>query len=175
MIRAMLSIREGSARDAEIVLALFDEAVEWLVARGQTGQWGTEPFSAVDRRVDAVREWSSGGGLRIASLDDHPAGALVLGPRWDWVEPVERPELYVRALVTSRRFAGRDIGGALVRRAIEEARAGGAELLRVDCWAGAPALVAWYERQGFVRSGTFEVGGWHGQVLSLDPNGRTAQ
>jgi hypothetical protein len=28
--------------------------------------------------------------------------------------------------------------------------------------------VAFYERQGFRRSGTFELeGGWHGQVLAL--------
>ena len=41
-------------------------------------------------------------------------------------------------------------------------------LLRVDCWAEAPGLVAWYERQGFTRSGTFELAdGWHGQVLSM--------
>ena len=40
-------------------------------------------------------------------------------------------------------------------------------MLRVDCWAGAPALVAWYERQGFVRSGTFDVGGWIGQVFTM--------
>jgi hypothetical protein len=39
-----------------------------------------------------------------------------------------------------------------------------------DCWAGAPDLVAWYERQGFIRSDTFTVevrGGWHGQVFEM--------
>ena len=65
-------------------------------------------------------------------------------------------ERYIEALVSSRAHAGRDIGGALVRRAIEETRAAGIALLRVDCWAGAPPLVAWYERQGFHRSGTFD-------------------
>ncbi len=35
-------------------------------------------------------------------------------------------------------------------------------------WAGAPPLVAWYERQGFARSGTFEVTGWKGQVFSME-------
>ena len=164
----MLRIRQGSAPDAAIVLALFDEAVEWLVARGQTGQWGTESFSAVERRVSAVEEGAAGGGLRIAELDGEPIGALVLGDRPPWVAPVAGRELYVVALVTSRRFAGRDIGGVLVRRAIEEARAGGIPVLRVDCWAGAPPLVAWYERQGFTRSGTFEVTGWNGQVLSME-------
>jgi GNAT superfamily N-acetyltransferase len=163
-----VTIRDGGPADAEIVLDLFDEAVAWLVARGQTGQWGTEPFSAVQRRAEKVREWAGGGGLRIAEAAGEPVGALVLGVRPPWVEPADRPERYIEALVTSRRHAGRDIGGALIRRAIEETREAGISLLRVDCWAGAPGLVAWYERQGFTRSGTFVVlNGWHGQVFSM--------
>ena len=164
-----MRIRVGDPSDAHAVLDLFDEAVAWLVARGQTGQWGTEPFSALERRIESVREWAGGDGLRIAELDGEPVGALVLGAHPPWVEPSDRPELYVEALVTSRRHAGRDIGGALIGRAVEETRAAGLSLLRVDCWAGAPPLVAWYERQGFTRSGTFVVqDGWHGAVLSLE-------
>jgi hypothetical protein len=33
-------IRPGIAADAPLLLALFDEAVAWLVTRGQPGQWG---------------------------------------------------------------------------------------------------------------------------------------
>ena len=69
--------------------------------------------------------------------------------------------------MTSRRQAGRGIGARLVSAAAGEARAVGAAVRRVDCWAGAPPLVAWYERQGFVRSGTFDVGGWIGQVFTM--------
>ena len=163
-----MRIRVGGPPDAQAVLDLFDEAVAWLVARGQTGQWGTEPFSAFERRIERVREWAGGDGLRIAEISGVPVGALVLGRRAPWVEPTEEPELYVEALVTSRRDAGQDIGGALIRRAVEETRAAGLRLLRVDCWAGAPPLVAWYERQGFIRSGTFVVDGWQGQVFSLE-------
>lgn len=162
-----LTIREGGPADAEAVLALFDEAVAWLAARGQTGQWGTEPFSAVDRRVAEAAEWAAGGGLRIATLDGELAGALVLGARPPWVSPVADAERYIEALVSSRRLAGRDVGGELIRRAVAETRSANAPLLRVDCWAGAPSLVAWYERQGFHRSGTFDFDGRHGQVLSL--------
>jgi ribosomal protein S18 acetylase RimI-like enzyme len=154
--------------DAGTVLALFDEAVEWLVARGQTGQWGTEPFSSDEKRVAVAAEWSTGGGLRIAETADGEAvGAIVLGARPAWVSPAPTPELYIQALVTSRRHAGQDIGGELIRRAVAEARAAGRPLLRVDCWRDAPRLVEWYERQGFRRSGTFAVEGWRGQVLSL--------
>ena len=69
--------------------------------------------------------------------------------------------------MTSRRHAGRGIGGPARAAAANEARAAGAAVLRVDCWAGAPPLVAWYERQGFARSGTFDVGGWIGQVFTM--------
>ena len=89
------------------MLDRFDEAVAWLVARGQTGQWGTEPFSAFERRIERVREWAGGDGLRIADIAGEPVGALVVGARPQWVEPAERPERYVEALVTSRRHAAR--------------------------------------------------------------------
>jgi GNAT superfamily N-acetyltransferase len=162
-----MRIREGTPADASAVLALFDEAVRWLVARGQTGQWGSTPFSEVDARVARVAEWAAGGGLRLACEGVEARGAIVIGARPEHVSPADSAERYIEALVTSRAHAGRDIGGELVHRAIKETRTAGIPLLRVDCWAGAPDLVAWYERQGFRRSGTFTVNGWHGQVLSL--------
>jgi len=116
-----------------------------------------------------VKAWAAGGGLRIAEQDGEPVGALVLGRRPAWVPPVPEVERYVEALDVSRRHAGRGIGAALLARACEEARDSGAKLLRVDCWAGAPALVAWYERQGFARAGTFAVDGWRGVVLEAAP------
>ena len=51
----MLEIRHGGAQDAPLLLELFDDAVRWMVARGQTGQWGSEPFSAKASRVRAGR------------------------------------------------------------------------------------------------------------------------
>ena len=165
---ATVRIRRGRAGDAAFVLALFDEAVAWLVARRQPGQWGTTPWSERPSAVGHVQTWSEGPGLRIAvDADGTPVGALALGAHPPHVEPIDEPERYVEALVTSRRHAGRGIGAALVAAAADEARESGAAVLRVDCWAGAPPLVAWYERQGFERSGTFDVDGWIGQVFAM--------
>ena len=165
---ATVRIRRGRAGDAAFVLALFDEAVSWLVARRQPGQWGTTPWSERPSAVGHVQRWSEGPGLRIAAdADGTPVGALALGAHPPHVEPIDEPERYVEALVTSRRHAGRGIGAALVAAAADEARESGAAVLRVDCWAGAPPLVAWYERQGFERSGTFDVDGWIGQVFAM--------
>ena len=163
-----MRIREGGPEDAATVLALFDEAIAWLVARGQIGQWGSRPFSEIDARVAAAAEWAASGGLRIAYEGEEPVGALVLGARPEHVSPAPRAERYITALVTSRAHAGKGIGAELVHRAIKETRTAGLSLLRVDCWAGAPSLVEWYERQGFRRSGTFTVRDWHGQVFSMD-------
>jgi GNAT superfamily N-acetyltransferase len=162
-------IREGAPADTESVLALFDDAVAWLVARKQVRQWGEEPFSRHGARVARIAEWAASGGLRIAEAGDaEPVGALVLGARPPWVKPADRAERYIEALVTSRRHIGEDIGGELIRRAVQETRTAGVGLLRVDCWGEAPRLVAWYERQGFRRSATFDLNGWYGQVLSMD-------
>jgi GNAT superfamily N-acetyltransferase len=187
-----LTIRRGGPADAPWLLSLFDEAVAWLVARGQTEQWGSEPWSENPRSVARVHGLAGSGGLRVAELDGDPVGALAVGSHPVHVPAVDRPELYINLLLTSRPRAsgplgiqprtsgprsshpapGRQLGSRLVQVAVDEARAGGAHLLRVDCWAGAPTLVAWYERQGFVPSGMFEVNGWRGQIftMALDPS-----
>jgi len=165
---ARLVVRAGTERDAPAVLALFDEAMRWLVARGQTGQWGTEPWSARPSAVARVHAWARSPGLRIGEAPDGaPVGALVLGRRPAWVAAVAEPELYVEALVSSRARAGEDVGAQLVRLAVGEAIRRDAKLLRVDCWAGAPGLVGWYERQGFTATSTFTKDGWRGQVLAM--------
>jgi hypothetical protein len=93
-----LAIHRGGAGDAPRLLALFDDAVAWLTARGQTGQWGSEPFSAKPSNVERAQGWAASGGLWFAGgrPDEPPAGAIVLGDAHDYVPPAERPELYVQ-------------------------------------------------------------------------------
>ena len=164
-------IRDGRSCDGATVLALWDAAIAWLAQRGQPDQWGTEPASSRDRTREMVDQWVIGSGLRIAELEGKAVGASVIGPVPPaHVPPTPRAETYVLFLISDRDHAGMGIGAELVRRAAAEAREAGSEVLRVDCWAGAPPLVAWYERQGFVRSDSFTVevrGAWHGQVFEM--------
>lgn len=146
------------------MLALIDEAVAWMVARGQTEQWGSIPWSerpAASRRVHEM----AGHDLWVALDGDRVVGAVVLGDRPAHVAPVPAREAYVELVVTSRAHSGKGLGGALLDVARAHAAEHGAELLRVDCWAGAPPLVRWYERQGFQPTETFDVDGWVGQVF----------
>src|SRR6478672_13275840 len=101
-----LTIRAGSPEDVPVVLALFDEAIAWLVARGQTGQWGDRPFSERPQNVEHAKQWAVGGGLRVAERDGEPVGFVVLGEAYVWVSPAGEPELYLQALVSARAHAG---------------------------------------------------------------------
>ena len=173
-----MNIRRAGRDDVAAVLGLLDGATEWLVARGRTDQWGTEPHSTNPRRVAQISGFADDGGLWVAE-DAGPGGqnggpgpvvgALAVGAALPYVPPADEPELYVRLLVTDRASAGQNIGGVLLDHARELARGAGVGLLRVDCFAGGDgALVRYYEKQGFTRTETFTpVNGsdWLGQVL----------
>ncbi|MGW3994943.1 GNAT family N-acetyltransferase [Amycolatopsis sp. NPDC004772] len=160
-------IRSGDSGDVDTLLRFFDEAVEWLVARGSSKQWGTEPWSRVPKRVERVQGMAADPGLRIAVVDGEPAGALIVSEDHDpHVPAVDERELYIRLLITSRRFTGRRVGGRLVEYALDEARRRGIDLVRVDCWAGGDGdLQRYYEGQGFKPTVRFAVDEWVGQVL----------
>src|SRR4051794_21440177 len=163
-----IRLRRGGAEDTRRLVALFDDAVAWMVARGQTAQWGAEPFSALPAAVARAERWASGGGLWFAVADEQAVGALVVGEAPDYVPPADRPELYVVVLLTASAWRRRGVGARLIEHAVAEARARGAERVRVDCWDGVPELPAQYERLGFTRIGGFDVRGWPGAILSRE-------
>jgi GNAT superfamily N-acetyltransferase len=166
-----MTIRRAGRDDVPAVLGLLDGATEWLVARGRTDQWGTEPHSTSPRRVAQITGFADDDGLWVAEADGRVIGALAVGAALPYVPPAAEPELYVRLLVADRAFAGKNIGGVLLDHARDLARQAGAGLLRVDCFAGGDgALVRYYEKQGFTRTDTFAVpvndSEWPGQVLA---------
>ncbi|HEY4915332.1 MAG TPA: hypothetical protein VIH92_00330, partial [Solirubrobacteraceae bacterium] len=72
-------IRPGGETDSPLLVELLDEAVAWMVARGQTGQWGDKPVADRVNGYEWVRGLASDSGLRIAELDHIPVGALIVG------------------------------------------------------------------------------------------------
>jgi GNAT superfamily N-acetyltransferase len=161
-----LTIRPGGSEDLDAVLALFDEAIAWLVARGLSGQWGEQPFSERSEMGERIRDTLTSGEGLIAEVGGRAVGALVLGSSPPYVPPNPVPELYVTLLISSRRLAGERIGARLLAHASRRARDLGRAMVRVDCWADSPRLVRFYEDQGFRRDGRFDLRGWRGQILS---------
>jgi GNAT superfamily N-acetyltransferase len=160
------TIRPGGPGDFETLLGMFDDAVAWLAERGSEGQWGTEPWSTIPKRAERVREMAGWPGFSIGEIGGEHAGALILGEAMPYVPPADEPEVYLRLLLTSRRFAGHRVGSRLIEFALTEARERGVGLVRVDCWAGGDgALKRYYESQGFKPTEQFDVDGWPGQLF----------
>lgn len=169
-----MHIRRGGREDVPLLLAFGDEAVAWMNARGNTQQWGTEPWSGGrNNRQEAFLERASGGGVRVLEDEDGtPLGAMVITEeRQPYVPEAEERELYVNFLITSRKHAGLGLGRLLIEHAKQEAAARGIDLLRVDCWAGEGGnLVKVYEGYGFKRVQEFtvaEAGDWPGMLLAM--------
>ena len=148
------------------MLALFDEAVAWLVERGLVGQWGEQPFSQRPEMRTIVAQILGDNEVRIAEHGGEAVGVLAAGASPPYVPGNPRPELYVTLLLSARRLAGNGIGARLLAVADEIAQGQDAEMIRVDCWADSPGLVSYYERHGFSRDGRFDLRGWRGQILS---------
>ncbi|MCX4859353.1 GNAT family N-acetyltransferase [Streptomyces canus] len=170
-----ISIRDGGPDDIPVILGMLDSCVEWLVAQGRPGQWGTEPLSQSPRTVESVARYIDEGSVFIAEADGVPAATLTItdspGASLDRLPPPGEPERYIHWLASDRRFKGHGVGSALLAHAAEETRRAGVALLRVDCYAGDDRkLVAYYEANGFAPTETYTAGAnndWPGQVLAM--------
>jgi GNAT superfamily N-acetyltransferase len=169
-----MRIRQGGRDDVPLVMAFGDEAVAWMNARGNTQQWGTEPWTGNAKREKSFLDWADAGGMRVLEDEDGtPLGVMVITERCQpYVPPPQEPELYVNFLISGREHSGRGVGRALIERAKQEAAGRGIGLLRVDCWAGEGGnLVKVYEGYGFerVQEFTVPVGDveWPGMLLAM--------
>jgi GNAT superfamily N-acetyltransferase/NTP pyrophosphatase (non-canonical NTP hydrolase) len=166
-------IRIAGPQDAAGVLRMFDGIMEWLVAQGRTGQWGTQPWSTRPEIVELVTGRIERGELRVAEDDGEILGVVSVSEDCgEYVSPPPEPELFINLLGTSRAAKGREIGGLLLDEARAEARRRGLRLLRVDCYAGDDRkLNAWYVSRGFTEVGPFVVQregrpDWPGMLLA---------
>ncbi|MER6284624.1 GNAT family N-acetyltransferase [Streptomyces sviceus] len=170
-----ISIRDGGPDDIPVILGMLDSCVEWLVAQGRTGQWGTEPLSRSPRTVESVARYIDEGSVFMAEADGVPAATLTItdspGAYLAHLPPPGEPERYIHWLASDRRFKGHGVGSALLAHAAEATRRAGVALLRVDCYAGDDRrLVAYYEANGFTPTDTYTAGAnndWPGQVLAM--------
>jgi hypothetical protein len=134
-----MDIRDGSSADLPVALQLLDDAIAWLTSTGRTGQWGTQPFSAIESRRTQFANLLHSGITRVAESHGTPVGLTIAAPEPSaYVAQAHVPELYLHLLVTSR--------------------ARGVGQLRVDCYAGSDgALVRAYQRLGFDVESEFVV------------------
>ncbi|RYG23748.1 GNAT family N-acetyltransferase [bacterium] len=155
--------RPATLEDLPFILDLFDRRVEWLVAQGVPGQWGTEPVSAKESFAGRVEGWVTTGdawvvdGLSAIVLSDAPPPYAAEG----W----KQNSIFLSGLITAPRPEARGLGRSMMAWAEDRLRAQGRTWLRLDCWADGDFLQGYYESMGFSKIGEFVVGPFRGAVM----------
>jgi ribosomal protein S18 acetylase RimI-like enzyme len=150
-----LEIVPATEAAVPMILAMLDEASDWLARKG-FGQWQAGTFNEA-RIARAVRA----GEVYLAKLDGQVVGTLTLS--WSnamtWGD-FTNEGAYVSRLTVKRSAAGRNIGRKMIDWAEQQARAKGRKYLRLDCGHDNERLLAYYDKAGFQRVGHANIGEW---------------
>ena len=147
-----LRIRRGTARDADMIIGLIDEAAGWLRSK-DTDQWA-RPWPNRAARDGRVRRGLRNGHTWIAEAAGRPVATITSrahGNQDLWTRPEQGvPAVYVSRLIVTRSAAGLGVGSALIDWAAERGvRDWNAQWVRIDVWTTNVALHNYYEKQGF--------------------------
>lgn len=165
-----MRIRPGTPEDFDAVLALGDEAVAWMNARGNTEQWGTKPWTGDEKHEQMVYYALLGDGVHVMESEEGDVVGVLMATdqRSEHAPVVDERELYINLLLTSRQRSGQGIGAALMERAKAVAGEQGIDLIRLECWAGENgSLVRVYEGYGFQRVQEVFAEDWPGMLLAM--------
>jgi nucleoside-diphosphate-sugar epimerase/GNAT superfamily N-acetyltransferase len=99
--------------------------------------------------------------LFLARIGNEPIGAFRI--LWEdipfWGDRETGESIYLHTFTVRRDRAGSGLGSAIIERVAEMGRARGRKNIRLDCALSSTNLIAFYERNGFVSSGTIFLGG----------------
>jgi ribosomal protein S18 acetylase RimI-like enzyme len=162
------SIHRASPEDVPDAADVLEDAARWVASLGFPA-WDEGTFTHPGGRgrgqlEDAVAT----GGLFVVRTGEEAVATVSLfdvDERF-WPGAVQ-DALYVHKLAVRRAYAGRDIGGAVLRWAQARARSAGMRHLRLDCPRDDPGVRAYYERLGFVHRGDVTVGTFQASLYEL--------
>jgi GNAT superfamily N-acetyltransferase len=155
--RGALTIGQAEPGDLPAVVEIVNDAWEWLVAIGVTGQWGVGAYPTDPDHPDLEgwRQKIARGEQYLATREGRALSTLCLSftdrPR-RWMEASDEAG-YVSLFATCRAAAGQGVGRALLDWAERFSAAQGKSFLRLGCWAENEKLCAYYEKAGFVPRG----------------------
>jgi GNAT superfamily N-acetyltransferase len=149
-----VSIRQAKPEDAPTVSSILTEAARWLEESGMT-MWRDGELTASSVAGDVAA-----GLFYLASADLEPAGTIKfqLEDKLFWPDIPQEDSAFIHRLAVRRKFSGGEISTAMLRWAVERARALERRHLRLDCEASRARLRAVYESFGFRHHSDRQVG-----------------
>jgi len=147
-------IRCALVEDADTVVGILEEAVQWLESRGMP-MWRSE-----ERDRNQIKADIEAGQFYLVECDGEPAAIFKfqLDDTLFWPDLPQGQAAFVHRLAVRRKFAGEGISSDILVWATLRTRSLGRAFLRLDCDATRPRLRAVYERFGFRYHSDWHVG-----------------
>jgi GNAT superfamily N-acetyltransferase len=154
---AEIKIRLAGSADADLVVAILEEAARWLRDAGAP-MWKAHELEPA-HLLAAVEA----GLFFLAEVSGEAAGTVKfeLEDELFWPDMPRTEACYVHRLAVRRGFAGKGVSSALLAFAVGRTRALGRPFLRLDCESNRPRLRAVYEAFGFTHHSDRQVGPYH--------------
>ena len=163
MISSLLGpVEQAVFEDATALHELRRQIEDWLGERS-IEQWGHGHVSRqeITEQIQAG-QWHL---VRDPAVGVAAAARLLRTDSEVWGTDYT-PAVYVHGLMVHRGATGRGLGAFLLHWAAERGRAGGAEVIRLDCVESNMALRTFYQRQGFQEVGRRDFDGpWYSATL----------
>jgi putative acetyltransferase len=142
-------VQATTVLELDAVRHLMRSFVEWHRQRH------IEDLDLIDRYFDAAKfdaelaglpgDYSPpSGSLRLASIDDQPAGCVALHDLGDGICEMKR-------MFVPTQYRGRGVGGCLAEQILDDARAAGYRQMRLDTSHRQEEAMRLYEKAGFRR------------------------
>ncbi len=158
------------AREADLdtVLAVLDEAADWLITKGILGQWRPGSFSR-----EAFADQIACGEVWVAKLGEETVGTITL----QWSDELFWPGApsdagYVHKLALRPAYLRRGFGLQMVEWASQTAKLAGKKFLRLDCMAEDKKIRDYYEKAGFIHMSDVEALGWKASLYQKNLDSR---
>jgi GNAT superfamily N-acetyltransferase len=149
-----IQIKQADPNDTETISSILQEAAAWLEELG-IPLWNADQLNG-----ESIQGEVASGLYWIAYVGGEPAGCIryQLEDPLFWPDAILGEAAYLHKFAVRRAHAGGRVSTALIDWAKSHARARGHDFLRLDCETGRPALIALYERHGFVSAGECDFG-----------------
>lgn len=150
-------VEQATIADLPVILAMRQEASEWLAKRG-INQWASawpNPEAQSERILSSIRA----GETWMVQTDDGATAATVAldsfsDPKlWTPSEQAE-PAMYLHRLIVRRKYAG--LGDDVIDWACRRAGQLGNHWVRIDVWTDNIGLHRYYEDRGFKHVRTLD-------------------
>jgi hypothetical protein len=179
---SQLQLRQAGPGDRDAIYELLDEATTWL--RGKdTDQWA-KPWPSREARDRRILTGLENGRTWIVRNPLGPVATITIATRpdpgvWSDLEPgcdLADRAVYVHRLITSRKYAGLELGSELIDWAgCYGELLYGAQWIRVDVWTSNVALHTYYTERGFRPCGSCADPGYPSRALFQKPVPATAR